>query len=570
VPATPPSSRWFLSFVATWLCLFASGWLHAAEARKNVFIPTPVEREWLGAHPKIRVGFDPAWLPFSAVDAQRGCVGLDADLLAMFSRELGVTFEFVPHRTWVEAFAAAQRGEVDMLVGTALTAERARDFIFSEPYFSFPVVIVTRTDEPLLWSVLDLAGRKIAGVQNYAPTLELMRTYPSLNFRPVETVAAALRDVSEGEADAAITNLPNASFITKTQGLTNLKVAGVMPERFSTRYAIRKDWVGLQTILDRAIASLSESDRQALVHPWIKVDYARVVRWDIVWKSGLISLVIVGILLGAVLYHNRCLQRELRERIRLQREVEDAHNELVRLNEEKSELLQVAAHDLRGPLTGMQLVIDSSLRLNAVPGPEALRMVEKQMRQMAALLNDVLDVEALESGRREFAPELLNPAESARASVARLSPSALSKGIRLDFSGADSLPMVKSDRTAFAQITDNLISNAIKFSPRESTVTVSLRVWNEFVRLEVRDQGPGVPADETEKIFAKYARGSARPTGGEKSTGLGLSIVRQLAGAMNGRVWCEAPRTEGKGAMFIFVLPACGEWAAGDAAAATD
>lgn len=554
--------------LATWLCLVASWGLHAAETRKIPFVPTPVEREWLATHPKIRVGFDPSWLPFSAADAQRGCVGLDADILALFGRELGVTFEFVPHRTWVEAYAAARRGEVDLLVGTALTAERAKDFIFTEPYFSFPVVIVTRNDEPILWSVLDLAGRRIAGVRDYAPTLELMRTYPTLQFNAVETVTAALKQVSEGEADAAITNLPNASFITKTQGLTNLKVSGVMPERFSTRYAIRKDWAGLQSILDRAIASLSEADRQALVHPWIRVDYARVVRWDIVWKSGLIALIMVGGLLGAVLYHNRCLQRELDERIRLQREIEDAHNELVRLNEEKSELLQVAAHDLRGPLTGMQLVIDSSLRLNAVPGPEALRMVEKQMRQMTALLNDVLDVEALESGRRQFSPELLAPTESVRASVTRLSPSALSKGIRLDGPGPDRLPMVKSDKTAFAQIVDNLLSNAIKFSPRGSTITISLRVWNEFVRLEVRDQGPGVPADETEKIFAKYTRGSARPTGGEKSTGLGLSIVRQLAGAMNGRVWCEAPRADGTGAVFVFVLPACGEWAAHDAATA--
>lgn len=551
------------------LLLVALPWhLHAADTRKNPFLPNQVERAWLAAHPKIRVGFDPAWPPFSSVDAQRRGVGIDADLLAMLGRELGVTFEFVPSSTWTEAYSAAQRGEVDLLVGTARTPDRAKEFLFTEPYFTFPVVIVTRNDEPILWSVLDLAGKKISGVRDYAPTLELVRNYPTLQLSPVATMADAFKQVSEGGADAVITNLPNASFISKTRGYTNLKIAGVMPEHFAMRYAIRRDWTDLQGILDRAIASLSEADRQALVHPWIRLDYAQVIRWDIVWKVALIVFTILGTIIGAVLYHNRRLQRELAERIRLQGEVEQAHNELVRLNEEKSELLQVAAHDLRGPLTGMQLVIDSSLRLNALPGADALRLVEKQMRQMTALLNDVLDVEALESSRRQFTYEVLDLGESVFASVNRLTPLAANKSIRLDYDCGEALPRVKADKTAISQIADNLISNAIKFSPSGKAITITLRQWNEFVRLEVRDQGPGVPADETERIFAKYARGSARPTAGEKSTGLGLSIVRQLAGAMNGRVWCEGAK--GSGAVFILVLPACGDWSKSDHSATTE
>ncbi len=562
-----PFHRWLLAF-ATLLIVAGTCHLHGADARKDPYVPTAVEREWLGAHPKIRVGFDPAWPPFTSVDPQRGPEGIDVDVLTLLGRELGVTFEFVPHKNWTAAYEAAQRGEVDLLVGTAATPQRKKEFVFTDPYLSFPVVIVTRNDEPILWSVLDLAGRKIVGVKDYVTTLEIARTYPTLTFIPADSMDAAFKAVSRGDADAVITNLPNASFITKTRGLTNLKIAGVMPERFSTRYAVRRDWPELAAILDHAVADFSESDRQALVHPWIRVDYAQVIRWDLVWKVAIVTLLVLGSLLGAMLYHTRCLQRELRERIRLQREIEEAHNQLVRLNEEKSELLQVAAHDLRGPLTGMQLAIDSSLRLKAVPFPEALGMVEKQVKQMTALLNDVLDVEALESGRRTLAPEILDPLEYTRASLARLAPIALNKSIALRLECETVVPQVKADKVALAQIADNLLSNAIKFSPPGSTITLTLKVWNEFVRLEVRDQGPGVPADETEKIFAKYARGSARPTGGEKSTGLGLSIVRQLAGAMNGRVWCEGARADGTGAVFVFVIPACGEWAPTPALAA--
>lgn len=544
--------RWLVAIVLGSIVWCRLGAAESTPADRPLKL-TAAERAWVAAHPVLRVGYDPAWPPFSERDERGRCEGVDADLLALLAHRIGVKVEFTTRDSWTGIYAAAQRRECDLLVGTASTPERARSFRFTEPYLSFPIVIVMRNDEPILWSVLDLAGRQIVGVRDYAPTMELRREYPQLEFTLAPTVEAAMEAVAKDRADAFVTNLPNASFIAKTRGLTNLKIAGVLPERFELRYAVRPDWPELVNLLDRAIASLSEADRQAILHPWIRVDYAKVIRWDLVWKTAAIALLVIALIFAAVLAHNRSLARELAERIRLQREIKEAHDELVRLNEEKTELLQMAAHDLRGPLTGMQLAIDSSLRLDAVPPREALAIMERQVRQMTGLLNDLLDVAALERGERAFRFERIDPLKSLKDAMAVVAPAAANKSIRIDLRPAAGLPAVLADAVALKQIFDNLLSNAVKFSPAGSAIAVDLGRHRDFVRADVRDQGPGVKPTETERIFAKYARGSARPTAGEKSTGLGLSIVRQLATGMNGRVWCES--VPAGGGLFVLLVP---------------
>jgi signal transduction histidine kinase len=113
----------------------------------------------------------------------------------------------------------------------------------------------------------------------------------------------------------------------------------------------------------------------------------------------------------------------------------------------------------------------------------------------------------------------------------------------------------KADPAATRQILDNLISNALKFSPPNTTVRVQTRVESCQVWVVVRDQGPGISAADQQKLFQKYSRLSARPTGGESSTGLGLAIVKRLAEAMAGTIQCESG--PGAGAAFILRLPVC-------------
>lgn len=525
----------------------------ASNGNETGVVLTPAEEAWIAAHPHIRIGYDPAWPPFSSIESNGDFSGIDADVLAIISRRLGVHFELITAPTWSGLYAKALAREVDVLGGTARTPEREPFFRFTSPYLSFPVAIITRAGGPFLWSAQDLIGRKVAAPRDYAPTLDLQREYPGVQLVLTNTVDEAMQLVTEGRAEAAVTNLANASFIIKTQGLTNLKIAGMMPRNFELRFAVRPDWPELVGILDKGIASLTSSDLQAIDNRWIRIDYANVVRWDVVWKLA------AGLTLGGsiavvlIVMRSRRLAYELAQRLRLQKELEESHDRLARLNEEKAELLRMAAHDLRNPLTAILLSFDLAQQ-GGIKAEVAVERIRCHIDQMMQLMSDLLDSQTLEDGRRKFTLAAVSTAAVLQDVLAALAQPAERKGIRFNTARVEPAPPALADPHALRQIIENLISNAIKFSPPDRTVWLRVREWNGRVRLEVQDEGPGVHPDEVERIFAKYTRGSAKPTAGESSTGLGLSIVRQLVTAMNGRTWCESGPDEG--ATFIVVMPA--------------
>jgi signal transduction histidine kinase len=112
---------------------------------------------------------------------------------------------------------------------------------------------------------------------------------------------------------------------------------------------------------------------------------------------------------------------------------------------------------------------------------------------------------------------------------------------------------VLADATVLTQVIENLVSNAVKYSPTGKNIYARLRRSPEGTRIEMQDEGPGLSAEDQKKLFGKFARLSAKPTGGEHSTGLGLSIVKKMVEAMNGKVWCESEL--GSGATFIVEFP---------------
>jgi two-component system, NarL family, sensor histidine kinase EvgS len=538
-----------LAFIV--LALILGGLVRAGEIKLD-----DDTRAWLEAHPKIAFSYDPNWQPFSYRDEAGIFRGLDADVLHVLAARLGVKFQSVPASDWPAAYRSAVAGEALMLTGTARAPEREADFLFTRPYISFPTAIITRTEVPDFDDPSLLIGMRVAGVRDYAPTLALRRDFPEVEIVDCSTIGEALRFVAGGKADAVLCNLVTSAHLTRQQGLTGLKVAGVAPYTFQLRIAVRRDHPVLHKALDAAIASLGHQERQELISPYVRMETGAVVSWRRAIRWLVAGVLLAGAVIGAIAWHNRRLRQELAERRRLQTELEASHDRLARLNEEKSGLMRMAAHDLRNPLSSLMLSLDL-LRLEGPAIREGtLDRMSQQANRMMHLLSNLLDVQALESGARRIQPERILIDQALPESLTGFEAAALRKNIRLSYSAPEPGLAVHADRSALRQIAENLVSNAVKYSHPGASVHVSAARAPDprFTLLCVRDEGPGVHAGEMPLLFQKYTCLSARPTAGESSTGLGLSIVKELVQRLGGRVWCESEH--GRGAAFFVELPA--------------
>ncbi|MBL7990248.1 MAG: ATP-binding protein, partial [Candidatus Kapabacteria bacterium] len=167
---------------------------------------------------------------------------------------------------------------------------------------------------------------------------------------------------------------------------------------------------------------------------------------------------------------------------------------------------------------------------------------------------ELLDVNAIETGNINISITNVNITQATKNVVEDFRERAAAKRITIHFRSEQDSLLVLADANLIIQILENLVSNAVKYSPPDKNIFVSItRAPHQRVRAAVRDEGPGLSPQDKDKLFLKFAKLSARPTAGEHSTGLGLSIVKRMVEAMHGTVTCESEL--GQGAAFIVELP---------------
>jgi signal transduction histidine kinase len=223
--------------------------------------------------------------------------------------------------------------------------------------------------------------------------------------------------------------------------------------------------------------------------------------------------------------------------------------ELERLNEEKSRLMYILAHDVRNPLNSAlsltHLVADDPEGLSQ-DQKECLDIAIRAMNRIQQLVIEILDSQASRGSGKAAEPGLVNLATLLREILLQFRPQTHQKKLKPELKLEE--VHLRGEEHALKQIFENLISNAIKYSPPERHIFISLYRAHGMAIAEVRDEGPGLTEEDQRKLFGEFQRLSARPTGGEDSYGLGLSIVKKNVDQLGGEVWCES--TPGQGASF--------------------
>lgn len=253
------------------------------------------------------------------------------------------------------------------------------------------------------------------------------------------------------------------------------------------------------------------------------------------------------------------------------KELADALARLEELNRDKTELMGIVAHDLKNPMGAIQTISDMMIHQGSEFSKEEhddfLQLINDAATRALDLIQTLLSLEAMEQGSVTIECEALEVASIIEALVHHYKPIAEQKSIRLHLEQPASLNAFVESQTLH-QILDNLLSNAIKYSPLNKNVwiKVSTRLEPKYlpepdqivlmpdsVYIIVEDEGPGFTENDKSSLFGKFARLSAQPTGGESSTGLGLSIVKRYVEAMRGSIWLISE--VGKGAAFVVSLP---------------
>jgi signal transduction histidine kinase len=413
-----------------------------------------------------------------------------------------------------------------------------------------PDAVITRNDRPWLGDHNALAGRRVAVVKGYSSRAFLLTHQPTAVFLDVPDIESALKEVSFGTVDAAVADLASASWLIDQRGITNLRVSGEIGSPTAVTLVCRSDWPELRDILDAGLGAMPDDTRRALRQKWIALAPRGWRPSPRFWVSLTLGSALA--LVGLVLAWNRSLRGQVTSRTQ---ELERELAERTRIQEEKDQFVAMVTHELRTPLTSLQGALDLLTTTEEEPQRQRfLKMAQDNCLRLIRITNDILDHEKLISRRMNLKLERVDPRLVLHQAVEinRTFAEPLGVELILDLPPIP-LPPVLGDPDRLIQVATNLISNAAKWSRRDTCVEVRATLVEQGIRVEVVDHGLGIPKDFQDRLFQPYEQSHTLPDAKIKGTGLGLAICQILLQQHDARL--EFHSEEGQGTTFFFTLP---------------
>jgi two-component system sensor histidine kinase EvgS len=509
---------------------------------------TAEEQQWIRDHPVVRIATDNRLAPLEYIENGK-YKGLVADYLAAVTRLSGLRFELVPTANWNEAQQAFLAGKVDLFPNATplrVDASVRERLLFTEPYFSSPMIIVTRSDQPVILNPEELDGKLVAIRGGGSSEREFAARFPG--FRPVYTSQAGdgLEMVLRGDVYASVGSEAVYLPLLRRRYVGRLGVSGVLNDMpLITAMGVRKDEPLLHSIVSKSLAGLSAHDTDLIYQRWAEAaDYGAPSLASLISyrKTELIVLALGIVLLALFAWRAHVARRQAQA------------SELA-----KSRFLAVMSHEIRTPMNAILASIEMLQNsLHDQHDRKLAHTASTAAESLLELLDDVLDLSKLDAHRLELEllPTDMGPLVHKVVEVARIKADDKSLPIRVTIENLE-VGYVMVDPTRVRQVLMNLLSNAVKFT-RQGSIDVAVRIdrgeqGRGTLTGRVSDTGIGIAQAQQKGIFDAYAQADTTTTRKYGGTGLGLTICRELVQLMGGTIALHSE--QGVGTTVSFTLP---------------
>ncbi|MDX9963907.1 transporter substrate-binding domain-containing protein [Desulfobacter postgatei] len=525
------------------------------------------EKEWLKAHPTVRLGIDPVWPPFEFYSMEHGYSGLASEYIKKIAKRLNISMQPQTDMTWQQAMDKGRQKEIDLFACITPSPKRSQFLNFTKPYLSFPMVIAAGTDFPFISGLEELKGKTIAVAEGYISHEILQKDFPKFKLSPVDSVAEGLKRISQNRADVFVGNLASITYSAKQTGLANIKISAVTPYKFELSMGVRKDWPQLVSILDKVLTNMPESEKNRIRDDWVRMQFEHKTNWALLWKWILGMTLVSGTILGIILFSNKKLRKAeaslMESHKKLALAVAEARKEkqkALAADKAKSEFLANMSHEIRTPMNaiiGMTHLIMQT-RLDARQMDYAAK-IDASAKSLLNLINDILDFSKIEAGKMdmEIVPFSLDEAMEKLAGLITVKAAA-KKDLEVLFRVDPEIPnFLKGDSLRLNQVLVNLGNNAVKFTEK-GHIIVSVDMLKRYkeqvvLKFSVTDSGIGMTPEQQKKLFKVFSQADSSTTRKYGGTGLGLAISKRIIEMMGGEIFLES--LAGKGSTFSFTVP---------------
>ncbi len=516
------------------------------------------EQQWLSENSNLTLGVEHNFYPIEYLDDDNNLSGLVADYVQFATDTLDLSVVQLTQYQWAEAFELLKQQKIDFMGGVVRNEERAKEVIFTDPYFTVPSAVVTKQGNYLSSSIGSYKGLRVGAIKGYSSNDYLRRNYPQLVIIDVEDTVDGLRKVSSGELDAYIGAFQSVKIGIVRNGITDLNVASTNDYPYDFSFAVRKGLEPLVPILNKVFASMSEKQKQTIVNTWLQLQIQQGFSLIAVLKWVIPILLLIMAITVYVLYNNRRLSSEIEQRKHIESELILATNEAESANAAKSEFLANMSHEIRTPMNAVlgmcQVLKESEL---STEQKKNLQVIHASTDTLLMLVNDILDISKVESGKIELESRIFELQSVLDHLEAQINLLINKHRVSFTISVDENVPdLLNGDSLRLGQILLNICNNAAKFT-LQGSIDLKISVVEQgdesiILKFIVTDTGIGMDQKQISKIFKTYSQADSSISRIYGGSGLGLMITKHLVELMDGHIWVDS--VYGEGSSFGFQI----------------